>query len=89
MLAAASAGDWRARRFLQRKAHQPSLVAQGLANRFGSREAAVSHVKAHFNERFKRQDCLPLSFQALPDTEPDFTTAEVVSAVSTMKAGHV
>lgn len=87
VLAAASAGDWRARRFLQRKAHQTSLVAQGLANRFGSREAAVSHVKAHFDERFGRQHGPPLSFQLLPDTEPDFTCAEVASAVGTLKAG--
>ena len=84
----ASRGDWRARRFLQRKAAgSPALVAQSLVRIFGSRDAAVEHVRDHFCQRFAGPDDLPLSFDDLPVAEPEFTEHEVSCAVSHMKTG--
>ena len=84
----ASRGDWRARRFLQRKASGPSaFVTQSLVHNFGSRAAAVDHVREHLAQRFAASVGSPVFFSGLPVSEPDFTEQEVSAAVAKLKTG--
>lgn len=67
----ASRGDWRARRFLQRKASGPSaFVTQSLVHNFGSRAAAVDHVREHLAQRFAASVGSPVFFSGLPVQSP-------------------
>lgn len=42
-----------------------------------SQQAAVDHVGEHFDQRFQDPGEPLVSFQGLPDAEPDFTAGEV------------
>jgi len=88
LLDRASCGDWSARRFLQRKSgSSASRVAAGLVRQFGSRDAAVAHVKDHFEQKFDFPVAAPISFSDLPNSEPDFTEEEVCRTVLKMRTG--
>ena len=62
---------------LQQKIYGFLDFAAGLVRQFGSRDAAIAHVKDHFEHKFDLACEAPISFSGLPNNEPDFTEQSV------------
>ena len=70
----ASRENWCARRLLHGKTNASTAwVGNSLVQHFGSREAAVTHVKDYFVHKFASPSERSMCFDGLPCAEPDFT----------------